>query len=311
MRSFSARVLAVVAVLSLIANVLAYYRYSSSRPLVTVGSDVITRKQYQDQLEHQAGQQVLSKMVFTDLVTQAATRDGVMPSPQEVEGRVQDIQRRAPQLIAPYSQDRDRMAEFRQDLRTALALENLRIKDVALTPADIAAYYARHKAEFILPQQVKTTTVVTKSAVDAATAEDLLRQHLPLDAIGRQPRLQVVGINGYNPNLDAILSPVLKKQISDFAQKARQEDIKTFRAGPYFLTFLVTKNSHAGIPPLSQIQDQVERAARLSQAPSEQEELERLYQGSPPRFQYDADKYAAYFSGYQNYAGSKNTSHVP
>jgi len=320
MKSFSVRVLAVIAVLSLIANVLAYYRFSSSRSLVTVGSEVITRKQYQDQLDYQAGRQVLNKLVFTSLVTQAATRDGIMPGDQDVESRIQDIQRRAPQLLVPYTQDAVQMAEFRQDLKTAIALENLRIKDVAVTPADIAVLYNREKQKgdkglFVLPEQDKTTIVVTENAVDMATVTDLLHQHTPLDVIGRQPRLRVVGLNGYRPNLDASLTPALTKQISDFAQRAKQGDVKTFRQGSYFLTFQVTKSSRAVIPPLSQIQDQVERAARLAQAPPEQAELAELYQSSPPKFHYDTDKYAAYFDAFQNYSGaqggSKKTASVP
>ena len=76
MKSLFTPLVAVVAVLSLTANVLLYLRYSTLRPLVTVGNEVITKKQYQDELEHQAGQQVLGKMVLTRLVAQAAVRRG-------------------------------------------------------------------------------------------------------------------------------------------------------------------------------------------------------------------------------------------
>lgn len=301
MKSFSARILAVIALLSLTANVLAYYRYTTSRPLVTVGGEAVTRKQYQDQLEHQAGQQVLNKLVFTKLVAQAAAAASVTPSAKDVDARLATIQRQAPQLLAPYSADPTKMAEFRDDLATDLALENLRIKDVALSPADVAAFYARHKAEFALPQQIKTATVVTASAIDAATAEDLLRQHQPYDVIGRQPHLSVVGVNGYNPPLESALAPAVKKQISDFVRRAPVGGVKTFRQGASFLTFQVTKSSPAAIPPLSAIRDQVEHAARLAQAPTPQEEMARLYQADPPKFQYDADKYSGYFSVVQNY----------
>ena len=82
------------------------------------------------------------------------------------------------------------MAEFRQDLLTNISLENLRIKNIKLTPAELAAYYTEHKGEFALPEQVKTTTVVTRSTMDAATATDLLKQHTPSDVIARQPALE-------------------------------------------------------------------------------------------------------------------------
>ena len=103
MKFLSARLLAVVAVLSLIGNVLLYMRYSTNRPLVTVGNEAITKKQYQDQLEHQGGQAVLSKMVLEKLVTQAATRDGVMATTKDVDDRIASVERRAPQLFDPVS----------------------------------------------------------------------------------------------------------------------------------------------------------------------------------------------------------------
>ncbi len=316
MKSIAARILAVVAVLSLIANVLLYLRYSTGRPLATVGGDVITKKQYQDQLEHQIGQSVLSKMVFQQLVTQAAAKAGVTPSAKDVDDRIAAIARRAPQLLAPYQSDPNKLAEFKQDLSTNIALENLRIKDVKLTPAEVAAYYAKHQTEFALPQQVKTTTVVTPNSMNAATATDLLRQHTPTDVIARQSGMHVIGVNGYSPNLEG-LPPALKKQISDYVQKAKTGDVRTFHVdapgGGVFLTFQVANSSSASVPPLTQVQGQAERAARLERAPSESEELARLYQAAKPTF--SADKYAAYFETIQKYPlgkeGSKKTANMP
>lgn len=312
MKSLILRVLAVVAVLSLIGNVLLYLRYSSARPLATVGGDVITRKQYQDQLEHQAGQQVLSKMVFDRLVAQAAARAGVTPTAQDVDAQVQDIQRRSPQLLAAYSLDPAKMAEARQDLQSALALENLRIKDVALTPAQVAAFYTRNGARFALPQQVQAVTVVTHDKVDAETAADLLRQKTPPDVLARQPRMSVVGANGFNPDMSALL-PATKRQVSAFVNAAKVGDVKTISQGPVFLTFQVTKSSRASLPPLSQIRTRVEREARLESAPAPQAEIARLYQAAKPTF--GSDKYAAYFDALQKYQagqdGTKKTASAP
>ncbi len=312
MKSFTARILSVILALSLVTNVLLYLRYSSSRPLVTVGSDVITKKQFQDQLEHDDGQPILTKLVFTALVSQAAARAGVLPTDADIADRLKAIGRQAPQVLAPYAQDTGKMAQFRQDLATSMALENLRIQDVALSPAQIADFYARHKAEFGLPQQTLTTTVVTQNTVDAAIAADLLRQNDPPDVVGRQPRLRVVGINGYNPDLQT-LPPAVKQQTTDWAQAASAGAVKTFQAGAYFLTFRVTGKRPSVIPPLSQVRGEVERAARLERAPSEPEELARLYQSAKPSF--NSDKYAAYFASVEQYpvgtSSPKKTAAVP
>ena len=312
MKSFSARVLAVVATSSLIGNIVQHLHYSTSRPLVTVGGQVVTKKEYLDQLEHQAGQQVLNKIVFDKLVAQAAARNGVMPTTQDVDAQVKEIERRSPQLLAPYAQDPVKMAEVRQELQTTMALENLRIKDVALTPAQVVAYYAKNKAKFALPQQVQATTVVTQNPVDTATATDLLSQKTPSDVIARQPGLHVVGVGGFNPDL-AALPLALKQQVSDFVQKAKVGQIRTFRDGAYYMTFQITKENGANLPPLGQIRSQVERQARLEHAPNPQAEMARLFQASKPVF--NSDKYAAYFDTFQNSPvgqdGSKKTASVP
>lgn len=305
MNSFSTRALAGVALLSLIGNVVQHLHYSTSRPLVTVGGDVITKKDYLDHLEHQAGQPVLSKLVFDKLVTQAAARNGVTPTTQDVDAQVQQIERRSPQLLVPFSQDSVKMAEFHQELQTALALENLRIKDVALTPADVAAFYDKNKARFALPQQVQATTVVTQNAVDAATAADLLRQKTPPDVLARQPRLHVVGVNGYNPDLTT-LPPTAKQQISAFVNKAKVGDVNTLHQGALYLTMQVTKSSRETLPPLAQIRPLVERQARLERAPTPQAEMARLYQAAKPNF--NSDKYAAYFDALQKYPVSQENS---
>ncbi len=298
MKSFTARILAAALVLSLAANALLYFRYSTARPLVTVGSDVITKKQFQDQMEHDGGQAVLTKLVFTALVSQAAARAGVTPSRADIEGRLAAIQRQAPQALTPYAGDPVKMAQFRQDLSTGMALENLRIHDVALSPDQISGYYARNQAQFALPQQVSMSTVVTENAVDAGTAADLLRQNDPPDVIGRQRGLHVVGVGGYHPDLSA-LPPALKQKTSAWAQHTHLGEVKTFPAGKLFLTFQVTKLNPAVVPPLSAVRGEVERAARLELAPSQQEEMARLYQSAKPSF--NSDKYAAYFTTVAQY----------
>lgn len=313
MKSFPVGLLSAVAVLSLAGNVFQHLRYSSSRPLVTVGGEAISRKQFQDVLESQAGQPVLSKLVFESLVTQAAARQGLTPAPADVQARIDDIQRRAPQVLAPYGSDPARMTQFRHDLGTALALENLRIQDVTVTPAEVKAYYARHASDFALPPQYKTDTVVAENAVDARVAEDGLRAGDPPDVLARQPRLRVVGVGGYDPNLQAALPPATYQQVTRFLQHARVGDIRAFPAGTYTVVFKVTESAPKVVPPLAKIQAQVARAAKLERAPGQDAELAKLYQAAHPSF--TSERYAAYFDAFQKAPadadGGRKTASAP
>ena len=155
--------------------------------------------------------------------------------------------------------------------------------------------------------------MVTQNPVDTATAVDLLRQNQPPDVIGRQPRLRVVGVNGWNPNLT--LPPAVTKQISVTLATLKTGDVRSFQAGPLSITMRVNKSSVAALPPLAQIWEQVERQARLEKAPAANEMIARLYQAAKPTFNYDPEKYASYFSEIQNYSlgkdSGKKTASVP
>ena len=154
----------------------------------------------------------------------------------------------------------------------------------------------------MLPAQWKTTTVVAENSVDAQTAADALRQGSSPDVLARQPRLRVVGVSGYNPNIQAAVSPAVYQQINDFLKGAKVGDVKIFPAGTFSVIFRVTQKSAGAVPALPAIKDQVERAARLAKAPSQDVELAKLYQAAHPSF--TSDKYAAYFAAVQNYSAS-------
>ena len=291
--AFGRRAVAAVAILSLLGNAVQYLHYSTGRPLVTVGSRVITKKQYLDQLEYQAGPAVLKGLVSDALIAQAAARSGVTPTAQDIDARLAAIERRTPQLLAPYRQDEAKMARLRQDIGTSLALENLRIQDVVLTRAEVAAYYRRHPADFALPQQVQTTVVVARNAIDGATAVRLLQEGLPPDAIARHPRLKVAGVGGYRPDL-SVLPPVPARQLADFPRRAGAGEARLFGGAGLYAAVQVTRTDPARVPPLAQVADQAERLARLERAPTPQEEIARLYHAAPPTVH--SGKYAGYLA---------------
>ena len=106
-----------LAILSLLANALLYFRFTTLRPLVTVGSKVITKRQYLAVMDETAGKAVLNKMVYDELVTQAAAKAGVTPSSDAIDAYIEQVGRANPQAVtAP-------IWTLRQNAATALALE--------------------------------------------------------------------------------------------------------------------------------------------------------------------------------------------
>jgi hypothetical protein len=290
-----------VAVLSLLSNIVLYKRYSTSHPIVRIGPDVITKKQYLDSLEYQSGTEVIKKMVYTILIRQAAAKAHIMPTNADIDARVAEIQRTNPQMLALANSNPVQMVLVRDDLKTDIALENLRIAAVSITPKDVQNYYDAHKQDFTLPQQVQTTMVVTTTQVDAGTAELLLQNNTPEDVIARQPRMHVAGVNGFAVNVNA-LGVADRNKLSKTIFAMKDGDIKTIPVQGAFLTFKVKHAAAKGVPPLSQIITQVTRAAKLEKAMPPEEMIASLYQAAKPQF--DSTDYANYFNDVANYKAS-------
>lgn len=293
MKPIVAGSLVILTAASLTANALMYLRYSSSRPVVTVGNQVISRKNYQDALDYQTQGGVLKKMVLQDLVTQAAAQKGVTPTDADVDARIAEIKRSAPQMLGAAATDPAKMGEVKAALKTDMALENLRIKDVHVTDTEVADFYNRHKKDFALPAQVQTTMVVAENSVDAAQAASLLKQNIGTDVIARQPRLHVANVNGFNVNVQA-LPPAINQRLNAVVFRMKPGEVQTVPVGNDFVILRATKSSGSGVPALGQIKPDVTRLAKLEKAVPNAVEIATLYQAAKPQF--NVSKYEDYFS---------------
>jgi hypothetical protein len=292
MKPFVTGSLIALTALSLTANVLMYFRYSSGRPLVTVGSQVITKKDYQDALDYQTHGVVLQKMVLADLVTQAARKANVMPTEADVEAQISTMRRQNPQELAAADQDPARMTDLQKDVQTQLALVNLQTQGISVSDTELNACYQLHKSAFRVPSQVQTTMVVTQDPVDAAQAAALLRQGIALDVIDRQPRLRVVGMHGFGLSVQS-LPPAANAKLTAAVFQMKPGDVRTVSLGKDEIVIRAMQRSNAGVPPLAQIRPQVMRLAQLEKAVPAATEIAKLYKDANPQFA--VARYAAYF----------------
>jgi foldase protein PrsA len=258
-----------------------------NQPLVTVGTQKIS-------LNAAVNKDALRKMVFTSLVRQAAVKAGVMPTERDVDVRIHELSGRQPALAQQAANP-----SVRADLKTDLALENLRIQNVTVSEAQIAAFYNSNKSLFTLPSQVQTTMVVSQNRADTGHAEMMLKQNQSPQAIAAKPGLHVAGLNGYRFNMGT-LSAGMREKIGKTVLAMKQGQVATVPvSGGSFLTFKV-KSAHGNeLSPLSQVKDQVSRQLRLLKAVSAQVELARLYQANPPHF--SDPKIKAYFSDIERF----------
>lgn len=274
---------------------------ANDQAIAIVAGQAITRHDYEVALEKQAGKTVLNKLVYTVLVRQAAAEANVLPTDSEVEARIADLSRRNTQIMAQAHNPATRQ-DFREDLRTDIALENLRIQNITAFEDEINAFYANNKASFTLPGQAQTTVVVTHSKSDANVAESLIRQDMSPDEIASHPGLHVAGLNGFSVNWNNLPS-AFREEVGKTTLAMKPGQIKTFPVNASCLTIKVKSVQDAITPPLTQIREQVARQVKLAKAVSPQQELAQLYADNLPTF--SDPKYEAYFNDLNNAPGAR------
>ena len=290
--------LAVIAIISLIVNFLLHEQYSTSKAIVHLGSASISKKAYIDALEFQYGKQTLNKLVYAQLVNDAAAKAGVAATDADVKARVDEIKRRDPAALKAVTADPVKMGVFQNDLRSDINLENLRIQNVSASPAEVAAFYQHNPRLFIVPMQVQTTMVVSHNQVYAGTAESLLSQGMSPDVISRTDGLSVVGVNGFQVNMDR-LSAADHKRLSQMVFAMKPGEVKSIAVGGVYLTLKVKKAEQTSMPPLASIRPKVERDVKLLKAVSPTQELAKLYTQANPKF--DIESYQGDFSDIESY----------
>ena len=278
-----------ITVAALAGMALMYFRFTPARPLVTVGKHVIQRREFQEKLEGVAGQSVLTKIVFADLVRQAAVKAGEMPTASQVDARLADMQRHGQTLPTG-----ETLSTLREDTALDMAMENLRIAGIIVTPAEIAQIYSRNKAQLTEPAQVQSILVVAPSSFEAQNATNLLSQGKTAAQIAAVPEMHVDGENNFHINLASLPLP-LHKKIVQSALNMKPGQITSVPVGTGFLVIKCLHKNPAHLPSLPEIQEKLTRAVKLQKAPSTSVEMAKLYKANKPSF--DMDRYAAYFSG--------------
>lgn len=294
LRRFASRFVYGLAVVSVLANVVLFVRWSPSRALLTVGRHTVSKRDYEANLDAAAGKAVLSRMVVAELIRQAAAQAGVTPTSADIDARLALLRRQGALPSQP-------AADLRDSVGQDLALENLRMRGITVSDADIAAEYAKHPERFRLPSQMSATLVVAAGPDKAAQATHLLQTGAAPSAIAAVPGLQVDGVNGFALPAGA-LSPALRQTILGL----RDGEVKVFPSRGSGASLVARANSHTpgALPPLPQVRDLVAREIKLQKAPPAPAELLTLYAANKPVFD---------MTNYQPYLGDLDAaaSHLP
>ncbi|MEY3602209.1 MAG: hypothetical protein RL169_1453, partial [Armatimonadota bacterium] len=125
--------LGIVAAGSLAGNALLFQRYSSAKPVVSMGAEAVSIKDFRDRLEVVSGKQVLTKMVLRSIVMTEAKAKGVAPTKADIEARIELMKRANVNGIAAAMNDPNQKYIIEEDVETDIALENVITSGIAVT----------------------------------------------------------------------------------------------------------------------------------------------------------------------------------
>lgn len=166
---------AIVAVVVLAAA--AWIIFNRATAIAIVNGERITRKDFLEKLESQAGMAVLSEMINNSLVAQEAKKAGVEVTQEKVDEEMAKIKQNLGDQFE-YTLSMYGMTEesLRTTLYQNLLAYEISTKDIVVTDEQIAKDYEENKDYYLEPAQVKASHILVRTKEEAQAVLDELKK---------------------------------------------------------------------------------------------------------------------------------------
>lgn len=130
-----------------------------------------------------AGYTTLVQMIREQVLLDMAKEEGVLPTDQQVEERVQREMKNNPQIKQAITEQRLTLDDYRQRVRVALAEFNLRTKGVTVTEQEVKKIYDENKRAFYRPATAQVRTIIVQSPQVRQQIDDDLKRGFNFQSI--------------------------------------------------------------------------------------------------------------------------------
>jgi len=130
-----------------------------------------------------AGYATLQQMVREQVLLDMAKEEGVLPTEQQVEERVQREMKNNPQIKQAITDQRLTLDDYRQQVRVALAEFNLRTKGVTVTEQEVKKIYDQNKRAFYRPASARVRTIIVQNPEVLKQIDDDLKRGFNFQSI--------------------------------------------------------------------------------------------------------------------------------
>lgn len=178
-------------VVSMGLNILLYKKNEKSRQQFRVNNNAFSKKDYHDWMEMHYGILTQAQMIQYYLVTDAATKAGVMPSEEEVKRLISEQEESNPQIAVEIIKHPWTRTDVEQRIRQQLALFNLATKDVKVSDDQLKSFYeSMGSTRYDEPAKLYARIIVCGDTDPVQRLEYLKRAKSLLDQIAERAKLE-------------------------------------------------------------------------------------------------------------------------
>lgn len=146
-----------------------FFTGNDNTTLASVGGQKITHKQFVNELETAAGNQIMQRMINEKVVVQGAQKLNITVSDDELNKELDSFKQQFPpdQFQSLLKQNNMTEADVKEKIKVDLLMKKLAVKDVKLTDDDLKKEYEAHKQDYATPEQVKARHILVDNENDA------------------------------------------------------------------------------------------------------------------------------------------------
>ncbi|MCS7208132.1 MAG: SurA N-terminal domain-containing protein [Fimbriimonadales bacterium] len=130
-----------------------------------------------------AGYTTLKQMIQEHVLLEMAKEEGVLPTDQQVEERVQREMKNNPQIKQAITEQQMTLDDFRYRVRVALAEFNLRTKGVTVTEQEVKKIYNENKRAFYRPASARVRAILVQNPEVRKQIDDDLKRGFNFQSI--------------------------------------------------------------------------------------------------------------------------------
>lgn len=189
-------VLATAVAIAAVLSIAACNRGTAQGAPLKVGEKVITEDEFHKRLEQYmvqpqgaqggsmpAGYVMMAELINESIILQRAEKEGVSPTDQEVDERVQENLAQNQQLKEALARASMTTDDYKRQVRRDLARFKLMTKNVSVTDQEVKDYFESNKERFRLPQQTRVLYLMTQDPEKMKVIDSELQGRFTFEAL--------------------------------------------------------------------------------------------------------------------------------